>query len=113
MCNVLVNYHQSSFHFIRNTSSIQLPFIWKKLLLSIQLLFDERNIFHRWNFYLSKDKFSWIQLLLQKQLFSSIQLLLNRKLNFIHPASIYGKNYFDQSNFKFEHRNVFINPTSI
>src|ERR1043165_3315172 len=70
-----------------NVSSIQLPFNWKKLLLSIQLLFDERNIFHQWNFYLSKDIFSWIQ------------LLITETIIFINPASIESKTEFHSSSF--------------
>src|SRR5688572_26583058 len=82
------NYHQSSFHFIKKYfSSIQHPFNWKKLLLSIQLLFYERNIFHQWNFSLSKEIFSWIQ------------LLITETIIFINPASVESKTKFHQSSF--------------
>src|SRR5688572_12663655 len=95
------DYHQSSLHFIDIFSSIKLPFNLTKLAY-----------FYQSNFYLTKEIFfingTFIyakkyshgsSFYLRKQLFSSIQLLLNRKLRFIHPASIYGKNYFDQSSF--------------
>src|SRR5688572_10841915 len=88
---VHVNYHQSSFHFIKkffHQSNFHL--IGKKLLLSIQLLFDEKNIFHQCNFYLSKDIFSWIP------------LLITETIIFINPASIESKTLFNQSSFHFK-----------
>src|ERR1043165_3019047 len=99
---VHVNYHQSSFHFMKkflHQSNFHL--IRKKLLLSIQLLLHDRNIFHQWNFYLSNDIFSWIQLLftikiisinptsiLNTGMFSSIPLLFRESISVINPASI-------------------------
>src|SRR5688572_6082048 len=51
------NYHQSRFHFVVNFFNQSSFHFVKKI---IQLLFNPKNIFHQWNFYLSKELFSLV-----------------------------------------------------
>src|SRR5688572_9099372 len=78
------NYNQSRFHFVENFFN-QYGFQFRKKMT--KLLFNQKNIFHQWNFYVSKE------------LFSRVQLRLTETIIFIIPASIASKTKFHQSSF--------------
>src|SRR5688572_382360 len=80
---VHVNYHQSSFHFIKkffHQSNFHL--IGKNYFYQSNFYLTKEIFFYQWNFYLSKDIFSWIQ------------LSITETIIFINPASIESKAYF-------------------